>query len=187
MNPISFFYRDRFRNNSNIKYLINKKNYSKILFLAITIRLLGFIYILRLNNFIAPDEESFTKALNNHSLHLNENSIFYINLYAKTKSFLLPAELLHYFGLNALFALRLTSLFFGIVNLLLFSFLLAKISRKNEPNYDNSFYIAIISFFFLPSHLYWSLLAIRESVTEFCILSIFLSLLIIKEKINNTK
>ena len=111
---------------------------------------------------------------------------FGAGLYNTSRSLILPAALLCKLGISELTAVRLTALLYGFASILAFLILMTyvfpKLKRDQNKKIRNLFFVLTIIYAFLPSHLIWSVLGLRESALDFWLILSFLLLLEVKTR-----
>ena len=146
-----------------------------IVFASFVVRVVGF--------FLLPSEPIFALALDEGSyseiakLVANEQPLAsYERLYTVSRTLVLPASALIDFGLEPLASVRIIASIYGVLSLILIAFIIIqsvnKYSSHSEFTLKRSNLIIglFIVFAFLPSHLLWSMLGLRESPMEFWVL-----------------
>lgn len=108
-------------------------------------------------------------------------------LYLSGRAMIVPASLLYRIGINELDAVRLVSTIYGLAGLILLVALILKLYQGNitellDGKFNNRLIIGLVTVFaFLPSHFVWSNLGLRESATEFWLISTYFIFLVIFE------
>jgi len=132
---------------------------------------------------IAPDEGSYSEITRRI---LTGETIDQIGRLSKTSQTLVfPATMFARLGLDPLSATRLSALMYGIATLAFTAYFISKVAQRyleSAPKHKNSMNPVLILFAiysFLPSHLLWSTLALRESTMEFWVVLIFGSIFLI--------
>jgi hypothetical protein len=147
------------------------------------VRVIVFFALPSTPSSLGPDEgtyASLTKWIG-ESKPANQFPLFGEGLYLSARSIIVPASFLYRAGLDELDAIRLISTTYGLCAQILVVTLILKLYKKNSlylPNNDfNERLIVslVLVFSFLPSHFVWSNLGLRESATEFWILSSFIT------------
>ena len=108
-------------------------------------------------------------------------------LYLSGRSIILPASFLYRIGFNELDAVRLVSTLYGFCGLILVVILVLKLFKPwmadfpKKKSYKHVITGLVLVFAFLPSHFVWSNLGLRESATEFWLISAVMVFFIIFE------
>jgi hypothetical protein len=162
-----------------------------VIFLAIVIRLIVFLWLPSKPSNLAPDEGTYLALLNwiLQGKNASDFPVFGQSFYETSRSLILPSYLFSKLGFDALYSLRITSLLYAIGSLFLFkSVSKAMLSSYKTAQSTNSrvfatrFLTSLAIFSFLPSHLLWSVLALRESALVFGLLLTTFSLLFLMDK-----
>lgn len=119
----------------------------------------------------APDEVSYQGALERAGPAFSEplwnDDAWSERMYVVGRTLVEPARLLLWLGIDPLTALRLVSTLYSLASFVIL-ILIIRLARKNRPLHLFSFAtLGILTFMFLPSHLLWGNLALREASTEF--------------------
>ena len=131
---------------------------------------------------LGPDEgiyAAITKWLSDSKL-AKDFPNFGEGLYLSGRSLIVPSVLLTRLGINELDAVRLISTLFGVLSLILVVLIILRLDKREtsfgvQNRYNTNLITGIVFIFaFLPSHFIWSNLGLRESVTEFWLISTFL-------------
>jgi hypothetical protein len=136
---------------------------------------------------LAPDEGTYAFLAKwiGESRPADEFPLFGRGLYLSGRTIIIPASILYRVGVHELDAVRLISTIYGLCALILVVSLILKLYKENtEGFFDHRFnrhlIVGLIFLFaFLPSHFIWSNLGLRESATEFWLISTFVALLLI--------
>jgi hypothetical protein len=132
---------------------------------------------------LGPDEgtyASLTKWIA-ESKPANQFPLFGDGLYLSARSIIVPASFLYRAGLVELDAIRLVSTIYGLCGQILVVAMILKLYKKNTikpPNdkFNEHLIVSLVLVFsLLPSHFVWSNLGLRESATEFWILTSFIT------------
>ena len=144
-----------------------------IVTLGIVFRLVGYLSLPSQPSSFAPDEGTYAKLVEwiSSGKLAAEFPDYGDGLFNSARLLILPSLGINRLGFSSLESVRLTSLLFGLMNIILFYFLLKSITRNR--NHDFSFRLILATYLFMPSHLTWSILGLRESVTEFGLLLTF--------------
>jgi hypothetical protein len=134
-------------------------------------------------SFLAPDEGTYaflTKWIGNSNA-ANEFPLYGEGLYLSGRTLIVPASIFFRAGIGELDAVRLTASIYGFCALLLVVFMTLKLYNHYVPRdqrqirNENLIAIIILVFATLPSHFVWSNLGLRESATEFWLITSFTS------------
>jgi len=138
-------------------------------------------------SFLAPDEGTYaylTKWVGN-SKPVTEFPSFGQGLYLSGRTMIVPANLLYRAGINELDAVRLVASIYGFFGLLVVVFFTLKIYSQHATSdaqgvrNENLVATLILVFAFTPSHFVWSNLGLRESATEFWLITTFVTFFVI--------
>ena len=108
-----------------------------------------------------------------------DKSIFGEGLYLISRSFTIPASSLVRLGFSTLDSVRLVASIYGLLTFALVTYVLLRIhkSRQEVSSFISGNQKKILSLFaifaFMPSHLIWSLLGLREAAMEFWVVVVF--------------
>ena len=146
-------------------------------------RVIMFFALPNTPSFLAPDEGTYAALVKwiGESKLASQFPAFGEGLYLSGRTIIVPASLLYRAGLNELEAVRLVSTTYGFCALLLVVFVTIKIYDQYRSNVtyqvrnENLIFVIISIFAFLPSHFVWSNLGLRESATEFWLITAFVT------------
>ena len=150
-------------------------------------RLIVFFTLPNTPSSLGPDEGTYaalTKWIG-ESKPADEFPAYGQGLYLSGRSLISPASILYRAGIHELDAARLVSTVYGFCSLILLVFFILRVQNHlaNEfsaVSFNENLILALIFIFtFLPSHFVWSNLALRESATEFWLISTFVIFFII--------
>ena len=139
---------------------------------------------------LAPDEGGYAEIV--RLVASEQPTTSYGGLYFISRTLVLPAAALNNFGIEPLSSVRIIASIYGALTLILVAFLIIqfinKFSSYSELTLKRSNLITglFFVFAFLPSHLLWSMLGLRESPMEFwvlCSLSAIFLAVNLKEKV----
>jgi hypothetical protein len=143
------------------------------------VRLVILVFLPSTPSSLGPDEMTYAQLAQWVAEKKSVDAFVYgPSLYNVSKTFTLPSAFLIQLGLPPLAAVRVTSMLFGILSIVLFialcwRFLLGKNRNLNE-SIEFRKYVEILSvtfiFAFFPSHLLWSVIGMRETSVEFFLL-----------------
>jgi hypothetical protein len=149
-----------------------------IVFASLVVRFIGFFLLPNEPTVaLAPDEGGYANIV--RSIASNQSLATYEGLYTISRTLVLPASVLNNFGIEPLSSVRIIASMYGALTLILVAFLiiefLNKYSTYSELTSKRSNLIIGLFFIFafLPSHLLWSMLGLRESPMEFWVLCSF--------------
>ena len=140
-------------------------------------RLIVFFALPNMPSVLAPDEGSYAEIT--RRLSLGQNLEQFTDLAKTSKTIVFPALFFLRLGSDPLSAVRLVALTYGLATLVVVTVLILKTMDKlKKINFriKVSTNVILFSFFayaFLPSHLLWSVLGLRESPMEFYIILIY--------------
>lgn len=152
-----------------------------VIFCSFIARVIGLFLLPHTPSFLGPDEGTYgaVAAWTEQGLPAKDFPLYGEGLYLSGRSLFWPAIFFNQLGLTPLNSVRLTAAIYGLLTLVLISYIFLKTVDKHIVVAD---YVAkntklVITFFivfaFLPSHFVWSLLGLRESSVEFWTLSAF--------------
>jgi hypothetical protein len=154
---------------------------------SFAIRVIVFFALPNTPSFLAPDEGTYaflTKWIGQSNL-ASEFPAYGDGLYLSSRSVIVPANFLYRLGFDELEAVRLVSSTYGFCVLLLVVFIALKLYTRYVPvsarqvRNEKLIAVLILVFAFLPSHFVWSNLGLRESATEFWLITAFITFFII--------
>jgi hypothetical protein len=162
-----------------------------IVFASLVVRFIGFFLLPSEPSVaLAPDEGGYAEIL--RLVASEQPTTSWGNLYFISRTLVLPATVLNQFGIEPLSSVRIIASLYGALSLILVAFLIIQFVNKYNTNSEltskrsNLIIGLFFSFAFLPSHLLWSMLGLRESPMEFWVLcslaAIFLAINL-KEKL----
>jgi hypothetical protein len=132
---------------------------------------------------LAPDEGTYAALAKwiGDSKPAENFPLFGEGLYLSGRSIIVPASFLYRIGLNELDAVRLAATIYALFSLVLIAYVILKVIHQNEiqnehKKYNENLILTLfILFAFLPSHFVWSNLGLRESTTEFGLITTFIA------------
>ena len=153
-----------FRSTFSLKFIIS---------VGIFLRVLTLLLLPNTPSSLAPDEGTYARlvswlASGNSALSFPE---FGDGLFRSGRFLIVPSIALNHLGLSSLDAVRVVSLVFSVFNIFLFNKFLNAISE--DVKYSRFKKIVLLVYVFLPSHLVWGTLGLRESINEFGVLVTF--------------
>jgi hypothetical protein len=158
-------------------------------------RVIMFFALPNTASFLAPDEGTYaflTKWIG-ESKPASEFPAYGQGLYLSGRTMIVPASLLYRVGFNELDSVRLVASTYGFCALVLVVLMTLKIyiqylaNGTHKAGNENLIAGVVLVFAFLPSHFVWSNLGLRESATEFWLITAFVAFLVIvhyKKKIS---
>ena len=128
---------------------------------------------------LAPDEGGYAEI--GKLIASGEPTTSWGGLYKISRSLILPASLLNKVGIEPLSSVRIIASIYGFFTLVLAAKIILKTIDSNEIREidlkKSSAIVALFAVFaFLPSHLLWSMLGLRESPMEFWVMSALASI-----------
>jgi hypothetical protein len=167
--------------------LFTNKAFATIFFLAALLRICIF-FLLPPNtpSNLGPDEGTYGALARwvSESKPVNDFPTYGPGLYNTARSLILPSALFVKLGLAEIQAVRLTSLIYGLLSIVVLGALLLLVSRLKSSDIRFSdvmaqkyFVVTLIIFSFLPSNLIWSTLGLRETASAFWIMLSFFSIM----------
>jgi len=129
-----------------------------------------------------PDEGTYAALAKyvSQGLPVEEFPSFGPNLYNSAKSITLPSAFLVQLGMDELSAVRTVASIYGLASslalVLCFLALLKLRSQtfdKSSPIFDRKFIVLLLIFTFFPSNFVWSIIGLRESGSQFWLISTF--------------
>ena len=155
-----------------------------IVFASFVVRIVAFFALPNTPSALGPDEGTYAAAANWTALGKPATYFpdFGAGLYVSGRTLLIPAAFFNLIGLNPLDSVRLTSSLYGVLVVLIIALATVRLISKYPviEEFINQNHKAILGLFsiftFLPSHFFWSVLGLRESATEFWVVSTFITL-----------
>ena len=123
---------------------------------------------------LAPDEGGYAEIA--RLVASEQPTTSYGGLYFISRTLVLPAAVINNFGIDPLSSVRIIASIYGALTLILVAFLIIQSVNKHSSHSEltlkrsNLIIGLFIVFAFLPSHLLWSMLGLRESPMEFWVL-----------------
>ena len=175
----------------SVKLTTLKSKLYAIVFASFIVRVLSFFLLpSKPTVALAPDEGGYAEIA--RLVASEQPTTPYGGLYFISRTLVLPAAALSNFGVEPLSSVRIVASMYGVLTLILVAFLITqfvnKYSTYSELTLKRSNLITglFFVFAFLPSHLLWSMLGLRESPMEFwvlCSLSAIFLAVNLKEKV----
>jgi hypothetical protein len=155
-----------------------------IIFCSFIARAFGLLLLPSTPSFLGPDEGTYgaVAAWTEKGFPAIDFPLYGEGLYLSGRALFWPAAFFNQLGISPLYSVRLTAAIYGLLTLVLISWIFLKTVDKYRTVADfvaknsNLVVALFIVFAFLPSHFVWSLLGLRESAVEFWTLSAFAAL-----------
>jgi len=150
-------------------------------------RVIMFFTLPNMPSSLGPDEgtyASLTKWIG-ESKPASEFPAYGKGLYLSGRAMIVPASVLYRAGVNELDAVRLVASIYGFCTLVMVVFMILKLYGLSQPRgtnqvkNENLIAAMTLIFAFLPSHFVWSNLGLRESATEFWLITTFIAFFVI--------
>ena len=158
-----------------LKLTTLKSKLYAIVFASFGVRFIGFFLLPNEPTVaLAPDEGGYVDIV--RLIASEQSTTLYGALYLISRTLVLPASVLNNFGIEPLSSIRIIASMYGALTLILVAYLIIqsvkKYSTYSELTSKRSNLIIglFLVFAFLPSHLVWSMLGLRESPMEFWVL-----------------
>ena len=146
-----------------------------IVFASFVARFIGFFLLPNEPTIaLAPDEGGYAEIA--RLVASEQPTTSYGGLYFNSRTLVLPAVVVNNFGIDPLSSVRIIASIYGALTLILVAFLIIQSVNKHSSHSEltlkrsNLIIRLFIVFAFLPSHLLWSMLGLRESPMEFWVL-----------------
>jgi hypothetical protein len=164
----------------NLRLITLKSKLYAIVFASFVVRVVAFFMLPNTASNLAPDEGTYAVLAEvvAKGLPVGETE-FGEGLYFVSRAFTVPASLMVRLGLSGLDAVRLIASLYGLLTFVLIAFTLLRIidSRQEIKNFSSKSQRNVLILFsifgFLPSHLIWSVLGLREAAMEFWVIIVF--------------
>ncbi len=169
----------------NLRLTTLKSKLYAIVFASFVVRVIAFFTLPNTASNLAPDEGNYGDLTAWIAAGKPAEEYWMSNLYKISRSLIFPASLLNRFGLSGIDSVRLISSTYGILALLLVTFILLKSFRINTHFHhwatqnEKTILLLMLAYAFLPSRFVWSILGLRESALEFWTIIVFALLLYI--------
>ena len=177
----------------SVNEVLRDSAFRRIFLLSVLMKF-GFLYFLpRSPLALAPDEGVYSQITLwfSNGNDLSNSATRSIGLYESSRSLIIPAGILCKLGVQSLYSVRITSVIYGLLSILIFMTLILNFTfLKNSYRPKRILQLrlfTVLVFIFLPSHFLWSELGLRESASEFWILLsafLLLKIYVSLEKIN---
>jgi len=146
-----------------------------IVFASFVVRFIGFFLLPSEPSVsLAPDEGGYAEIV--RLVASEQSTTSWGGLYFISRTLVIPAAVLNNFGIEPLSSVRIIASLYGALTLILVAFLIIQFVNKYSTYSELTSKITnliiglFFSFAFLPSHLLWSMLGLRESPMEFWVL-----------------
>ena len=154
-----------------IRFTTLREKLYAIIFFSLIVRVIGFFLLPSTATNLAPDEAGYAEM--GRLIANGEPTKSYGGLYIVSRSLILPAAFLNKLGVEPLFSVRIIASVYGFLTLILLATVIIK-TFGNKVIVNSALERTTVALFaifaFLPSHLLWSLLGLRESPMEFWVL-----------------
>ena len=158
-----------------------------IVFASFVVRVVAFFALPNTPSALGPDEATYAQVVEWTASGKPASDFpgFGAGLYVSGRSLLLPATLLYKIGFNPLNSVRLTASAYGLLVACVVVGVILKTASRNLIfkgfTEQKTFFIPALFavFVFLPSNFVWSILGLRESATEFWVISVFALLFLV--------
>jgi hypothetical protein len=150
-----------------------------IVFASFVVRVVAFFVLPNTASNLAPDEGTYATLTEWISAGKEADTFYSDTLYLRSRSFVIPASLLHKVGISAIDSVRIVASIYGLLTFTLIALVLLRIigSKQETANLlfknQKSVLILFTVFGLLPSHFIWSVLGLREAALEFWVLIVF--------------
>jgi len=154
-----------------------------IVFASFVARVVAFFVLPNTPSSLGPDEGTYGQLAEWTALSKPANDFpdFGGVLYRSSRAFIWPAAMLCRLGLDQIDAVRVTASGYGLLTLLIVAHTLLKSNSENSQvakfiaSNQKVIVLLFIIYSLLPSHFVWSVLGLRESATEFWVVTTFAS------------
>ena len=157
---------------------LKNKLYS-IVFCSFVVRVIAFFLLPNSGSNLAPDEGNYGALTEWIAQGKAANEYPYSSLYIISRSLIVPASFLNRIGISGLDSVRIIASLYGLMTLALIANLFLRLfnSREVISNWTSKNQLIVLFLFgiigFLPSHLIWSFLGLREAAMEFWVIVVF--------------
>jgi hypothetical protein len=158
-----------------LKLTTLKSKLYAIVFASFVVRFIGFFLLPSEPTVaLAPDEGGYAEIV--RLVASEQPTTSFGGLYLISRTLVLPATVLNDFGVEPLSSVRIIASMYGVLTLILVAFLIIQFVNRHSTNSEltlqrSNLIIGLFFIFaFLPSHLLWSMLGLRESPMEFWVL-----------------
>jgi hypothetical protein len=166
---------------SALKLQTLKQKLWAIVAASFIVRITVFFTLPNTPSFLGPDEGTYASMVKwvGESKPARDFPAYGQGLYLSGRSLIIPASALYRAGINELDSVRLIATVYGLSSLILIVLLALSTNKSQSDNFlavsrkENLIATSILVFAFMPSHFLWSNLGLRESATEFWLISTF--------------
>jgi hypothetical protein len=158
-----------------LKLTTLKSKLYAIVFASFVVRFIGFFLLpSEPTAALAPDEGGYAEIV--RLVASEQPTTSFGGLYLISRTLVLPATVLNDFGVEPLSSVRIIASMYGVLTLILVAFLIIQFVNRHSTYSEltlqrSNLIIGLFFIFaFLPSHLLWSMLGLRESPMEFWVL-----------------
>jgi hypothetical protein len=150
------------------------------------VRIIVFLTLPNSPTSLAPDEGSYSEIA--RRITTSESLNQFGGLSKTSQTLVVPASIFIRMGLDPLSATRLSALMYGFATLAFAAYVISKVAQVHigttleHKKTLNQVLTLFAIYSFLPSHLLWSILALRESTMEFWVILIFGSIFLITHR-----
>ena len=157
-----------------------------IVFASFVVRVVAFFALPDSSTSLTSDEVGYAELTEVVAKELPTDESPYGRLHLISRTLILPASLLNRLGTESLDSVRIIASAYGLLASVLIAYLYLQFMSLQQNNKDSGISQKSVAslfaiFCFLPSHLAWSILGIRESAMEFWVLAVFVTLFYIFE------
>ena len=159
----------------SMKLTTLKSKLYAIVFASFVVRFIGFFLLPNEPTVaLAPDEGGYAEIA--RLVASEQPTTSYAGLYFISRTLVLPAAAINNFGIDPLSSVRIIASIYGALTLILSALLTIQLVNKYSTHSEltikrtNLIIGLFFIFAFLPSHLLWSMLGLRESPMEFWVL-----------------
>ncbi len=163
-----------------------------IVFASFVVRVVAFFALPNTPSPLGPDEGNYGGLTEWISQGKPADKYPYSFLYIISRTLIVPASILHNsLDITGLNAVRIVSSLYGFLTLCLAVFFISKTANAREDfskwvsNNQPWVLLLFMVFVFMPSHLIWSILGLREAPLEFWVILIFVFIFFIFETNQN--
>ncbi len=163
----------------NLRLTTLKSKLYAIVFASFVVRVVAFFVLPNTPSALGPDEGNYGALTEWIAQGKPADAYPYTTLYIISKSLIIPAAVLNHIGLNGLDSVRIISSLYGLFTLALAAYLVLHFNNTREEvsnfiSKNQTLLLTLMAIFaFLPSHLLWSVLGLRESALEFWVIAVF--------------
>ena len=163
----------------NLRLTTLKSKLYAIVFASFVVRVVAFFALPNTASSLSPDEGNYGALTEWIAQGKPADEYTYSTLYIISRSLIAPATLFNRLGFNGLDSVRAIASLYGLLTFALIAFVLLRIveSRQEAAIFVFENQKSVLTLFgifgFLPSHLIWSILGMREAALEFWVLVVF--------------